>query len=72
MERRRDLGDRRAVRLHVTGAGRQVCDDYLTQAGRRWRAAFGFVSPADEPVIRRFFIDMIGQFGGLARKERSR
>ena len=72
VERRRDPGDRRVVRLYVTGAGRRVCEDYLTQAGPRWRAAFDFVSPADEPVIRKFFIDMIGQFGGLARKERGR
>ena len=30
------------------------------------------MSPADEPVIRKFFVDMIGQFGGLSRKERGR
>jgi len=30
------------------------------------------VSPADEPVIRKFFIDTIGQFSELARKERGR
>ena len=72
MERRRDTGDRRVVRLCVTGAGHRVCEDYYGQAGPRWRAAFDFVSPADEPVIRKFFIDMIGQFGGLARKERGR
>jgi hypothetical protein len=35
-------------------------------AGPRWRDAFDFVSPADEPVIRKFFIDMIGQFSELA------
>jgi DNA-binding MarR family transcriptional regulator len=72
VERRRDPGDRRVVRLYVTSAGRRVGHDYLTQAGPRWRAAFDFVSPADEPVIRKFFIDMIGQFGGLASKERGR
>ena len=72
VERRRDPGDRRVVRLYVTSAGRRVGQDYLTQAGPRWRAAFDFVSPADEPVIRKFFIDMIGQFGGLASKERGR
>jgi DNA-binding MarR family transcriptional regulator len=71
-ERRRDPGDRRVVRLYVTDKGRAICEDYLTVAGPHWRAAFDFVSPADEPVIRKFFIDMIGQFSELARKERGR
>ena len=72
VERRPDPGDRRVVRLYVTDKGRRICEDYLTIAGPRWRAAFDFVSPADEPVIRRFFVDMIGQFSELTRKERSR
>jgi DNA-binding MarR family transcriptional regulator len=72
VERRRDAGDRRVVRLYVTDQGRRICRDYLALAGPRWRAAFGFVSPDDEPVIRRFFIDMIGQFSELTRKERGR
>lgn len=70
VERRRDPGDRRVVRLYVTGQGRQACADYLAMAGPRWRAAFDFVSPADEPVIRKFFIDMISQFSELTGKER--
>ena len=49
-----------------------ICEEYLTRAGPHWRAAFDFVSPADEPVIRKFFIDMIGQFSELARKERGK
>ena len=72
VERRPDPEDRRVVRLYVTDEGRQICEDYLTIAGPRWRAAFDFVSPADEPVIRKFFIDMIGQFSELTRKERGR
>jgi DNA-binding MarR family transcriptional regulator len=71
VQRRRDPGDRRVVRLYVTGQGRQACADYLAMAGPRWRAAFDFVSPADEPVIRKFFIDMISQFSQLTGKERS-
>jgi MarR family transcriptional regulator, organic hydroperoxide resistance regulator len=71
VERRRDPGDRRVVRLYVTGQGRRACEDYLAVAGPRWRAAFDFVSPADEPVIRKFFIDMISQFSELTGKERS-
>jgi MarR family transcriptional regulator, organic hydroperoxide resistance regulator len=72
VERRSDAGDRRVVRLYVTDKGRGICQDYLASAGPHWRAAFGFVSPDDEPVIRRFFIDMIGQFSELTRKERGR
>ena len=41
-------------------------------AGPYWRDAFGFVDPADEPVIRKFFVDMIGHFSELIRKERGR
>ena len=72
VERRQDPGDRRLVRLYVTDKGRQICEDYLTMVGPHWRAAFDFVSPADEPVIRKFFIDVIGQFSELTRKERNR
>ena len=72
VQRRPDPADRRVVRLYVTEEGRRICADYVALAGPHWRAAFDFVSPADEPVIRKFFIDMIGQFGELARKERGR
>jgi DNA-binding MarR family transcriptional regulator len=72
VERRSDEGDRRVVRLFVTGKGRQVCEDYISVAGPRWRDAFGFVDPADEPVIRTFFTEMIGHFSELIRKERGR
>jgi DNA-binding MarR family transcriptional regulator len=72
VERRRDADDRRVVRLFVTERGRRACEDYTALAGPRWREAFGFVSPDDEPVIRKFFVDMIEQFGELIRKERGR
>jgi DNA-binding MarR family transcriptional regulator len=72
VERRSDEGDRRVVRLFVTDKGRQVCQDYISLAGPHWRDAFGFVDPADEPVIRKFFTDMIGHFSELIRKERGR
>jgi DNA-binding MarR family transcriptional regulator len=72
VERRSDSEDRRVVRLFVTDKGRQVCADYISLAGPHWRDAFGFVDPADEPVIRKFFVDMIGQFSELIRKERGR
>ena len=70
--RRRDAGDRRVVRLFVTEKGRRACEDYFAAAGPRWRDAFSFVDPADEPVVRRFFTDMIEHFGELVRKERGR
>src|SRR5215472_13152528 len=72
VERRSDAEDRRVVRLFVTDKGRQVCEDYISVAGPSWRDAFGFVDPADEPVIRKFFVDMIGHFSELIRKERGR
>ena len=72
VERRRDTGDRRVVRLYVTDKGRRICEDYYALAGPQWQAAFSFVSPADEPVIRKFFVDMIGHFGEMVRKERGR
>jgi MarR family transcriptional regulator, organic hydroperoxide resistance regulator len=72
VERRRDTGDRRVVRLYVTDKGRRICEDYYALAGPQWQAAFSFVSPADEPVIRKFFVDMIGHFGEIVRKERGR
>ena len=72
VERRSDTGDRRVVRLFVTDKGRQICEDYFALAAPRWQDAFDFVDPADEPVIRKFFVDMIGQFSELIRKERGR
>ncbi len=72
VERRSDAGDRRVVRLFVTDRGRQVVEDYFSLAGPCWRYAFDFVDPADEPVIRKFFIDMIGEFSDRIRKERGK
>jgi DNA-binding MarR family transcriptional regulator len=72
VERRRDAGDRRVVRLYVTDQGRRTCEGYYALAGPAWRDAFDFVSEADEPVIRKFFTDMIEQFSELTRKERTR
>ena len=72
VERRSDADDRRVVRLFVTGKGRQVCEEYYALAGPYWRDAFDFVDPADEPVIRKFFVDMIGHFSELIRKERGK
>ena len=72
VERRRDAGDRRVVRLYVTDEGRRISEDYIAMCGPQWRAAFDFVSPADEPVIRKFFTETIEHFGELIRKERGK
>ena len=72
VERRSDAGDRRVVRLFVTGKGRQIVEEYYSLAAPHWREAFDFVDPADEPVIRKFFVDMIGHFSELIRKERGK
>jgi DNA-binding MarR family transcriptional regulator len=72
VERRSDASDRRVVRLYVTEKGRHVCEEYIAQAWPRWRTAFDFVSPEDEAVVRRFFVQMIEQFSKLAREERGK
>lgn len=72
VERRPDGRDRRVIRLHVTEKGRAACDGYTEVAGPMWRNAFDFMSADDEPVIRRFFVQMIQQFSKLAREERGR
>jgi DNA-binding MarR family transcriptional regulator len=72
VERRSDAGDRRVVRLFVTGKGRQICEEYHSMAGPCWRDAFAFVDLDDEPVVRKFFVDMIEHFGELIRKERGK
>lgn len=72
VERRRDKADRRVVRLYVTDKGRRACEQYFAFAGPRWHDAFGFVDPVDEPVIRKFFAEMIAHFGELIRKDRDR
>ena len=70
VERRRDSGDRRVVRLFVTGAGRRKCEEALAQVAPRLSSCLAFVDPADEPVIRRFLVDTITTFGELVREER--
>ena len=70
VERRRDDGDRRVVRLFVTEAGRRKCDEALAVVAPRMSSCLAFVEPADEPVIRKFLTDMIMRFGELIREER--
>jgi DNA-binding MarR family transcriptional regulator len=72
VERRRERADRRVVRLHLTGSGRRKVEEAISLIGPRWRDAFGYVDPADEPVIRKFLVDTIDRFGVLVREERGR
>jgi DNA-binding MarR family transcriptional regulator len=72
VERRPDPDDRRVVRLWLTDEGRAACDRYFTVAGPLWRDAFDFVALEDEPVIRKFFVDMIEHFSERMRKERGK
>ena len=70
VERRREDGDRRVVRLYVTEAGRRKCDEALTEVAPRLSACLNFVDPADEPVIRKFLVGAITRFAELMREER--
>ena len=70
VERRREPADRRVVRLYLTDTGRQKVEEAISLIGPRWRDAFGYVDPADEPVIRKFLIDTIDHFGALIREKR--
>jgi DNA-binding MarR family transcriptional regulator len=70
VERRREAADRRVVRLHITDTGRQKVEEAIMLIGPKWQDAFGYVDPADEPVIRKFLIETIDRFGTLIREER--
>lgn len=70
VERQPDEADRRVVRLYITERGRAVITYYVSQAAPKWRNAFDFVDEADEVVVRRFFVQMIGHLGRLVREER--
>jgi len=66
VKRRPDASDRRVIRLYLTSKGRAACDAYTEVAGPMWRHAFDFLSDEDEPVVRRFFVEMIRNFSKLA------
>src|SRR5215469_15870862 len=70
VERRRESADRRVVRLHITDTGRQKVEEAIMLIGPKWHEAFGYVDPADEPVIRKFLIETIDRFSALIREER--
>jgi DNA-binding MarR family transcriptional regulator len=70
VERRRGEADRRVVRLYLTGPGRAKVTEAVAVVGPKWRDAFAYVDPAEEPVIRKFLMDTIETFGTLVREER--
>lgn len=70
VERRREDGDRRVVRLYLTEAGRRTCDEALMTVAPRLTAFLDFVDPADEPVIRKFLVDAIERFAEFMQEER--
>ena len=72
VERRRDPADRRLVRLHLTPAGRRKVEESIVVIGPKWADAFGYVDPADEPVVRKFLVDTIERFGTLVREGRGK
>jgi DNA-binding MarR family transcriptional regulator len=67
--RRKDTSDRRVVHLHLTGRGREKLRDARKHVAARWQTAFGYIDPADEPVIRRFLLSTVGRFGDLIEHE---
>jgi len=70
VERRRDQGDRRVVRLHLTDRGRAHIADTQRELTGDFRALYDFVDPADEPAIHRFLLAAIERFGPLAKGDR--
>jgi DNA-binding MarR family transcriptional regulator len=72
VERHRDPGDRRVVRLYLTDEGRRKVTESVSLIGPRWNGAFDYVDPADEPVVRKFLVDTIERFGTLMREERGK
>ncbi|MBV9384254.1 MAG: winged helix-turn-helix transcriptional regulator [Streptosporangiaceae bacterium] len=72
VERRRDDGDRRVVRLYLTDAGGAKVDAALGETVPRWHDAFDYIDSADEPVIRKFLVDTIERFSKLVQEERGK
>src|SRR5579862_2085512 len=72
VERRRDPDDRRVVRLYLTEQGRHKVAESIERIAPKWHGAFGYVDPADEPVIRKFLVDTIEHFGNLVGEERGK
>jgi DNA-binding MarR family transcriptional regulator len=70
VERRRDGGDRRVVRLHLTDKGRQAATETQARMSADLGRLYDFIDPADEPAIRRFLIQLIERFGAAMKGDR--
>ncbi|EQD88046.1 MarR family winged helix-turn-helix transcriptional regulator [Saccharopolyspora erythraea] len=59
LSRKRDLSDRRAVRLCITAAGRQALREALEGVGARFRAIAPPTTPEEEAVIRAYLLTIL-------------
>ncbi|MFV2176088.1 MarR family winged helix-turn-helix transcriptional regulator [Actinomadura sp. LOL_016] len=62
LERRRDERDRRAVRLHITEAGRALVAETGTAMADDLWTLYDVPDEADEPAVRRYLITLIERF----------
>ena len=58
------------MRLLAARDGLKKVIEAISLIGPRLQDAFGYVDPADEPVIRKFLAETIDRFGTLIREER--
>lgn len=66
LERRPDERDRRAVRLHITEAGRAlVAETGSALADDLW-AIYDVPAEADEPAVRRYLLTLLDRFTDLS------
>ncbi|GAA2820001.1 MarR family transcriptional regulator [Saccharopolyspora taberi] len=66
LSRRRDASDRRAVRLHITDAGREALRQAWRGISSEFREITPATTPAEEAVIRRYLLSVLN---GLDAKE---
>ncbi|MBE1535827.1 MarR family winged helix-turn-helix transcriptional regulator [Actinomadura algeriensis] len=66
LERRRDERDRRAVRLHVTEAGRALVAETGHAMSKDLWALYDVPDEADEPAVRRYLLTLIDRFNDLS------
>jgi DNA-binding MarR family transcriptional regulator len=61
VERCRDASDRRLVRLVLTESGRRQLERVQRAADSEIEPVLDHLSPADEPVVRRFLLDTVAR-----------
>ncbi|RSN64534.1 MULTISPECIES: MarR family winged helix-turn-helix transcriptional regulator [Actinomadura] len=70
LERRRDERDRRAVRLHVTEAGRALVAETGHAMSRDLWALYDVPDDADEPAVRRYLLTLLERFTDFSEGDR--